>query len=157
MGKIIGIDLGTTNSCVAIMEGKEPKVIPNEEGHRTTPSVVGFDDRGEVMVGRIARNQAITNPERTIFSAKRFMGQKFNQVQDEIRRVPYKVVSADNSDANVEINGRRYSPPEISSKVLMKLKAAAEAYLGETVTEAVITVPAYFNDAQRQGRPPQPP
>jgi molecular chaperone DnaK len=150
MGKIIGIDLGTTNSCVAIMEGKEPKVIPNEEGHRTTPSVVGFDDRGEVMVGRIARNQAITNPERTIFSAKRFMGQKFNQVQDEIRRVPYKVVSADNSDANVEINGRRYSPPEISSKVLMKLKAAAEAYLGETVTEAVITVPAYFNDAQRQ-------
>jgi molecular chaperone DnaK len=132
------------------MEGKEPKVIPNEEGHRTTPSVVAFDERNEVLVGRIARNQAITNPERTIFSVKRFMGQKFSHVSDEIRRVPYKVTPADNGDAHVEINGRRYSPPEISSKVLMKLKAAAEAYLGEPVTEAVITVPAYFNDAQRQ-------
>ena len=150
MGKIIGIDLGTTNSVVAIMEGKEPRVIPNESGHRTTPSVVAFDDKGEVLVGRIARNQAITNPERTIFSVKRFMGQKYSQVEREIERVPYKVVRSGNGDAHIEVNDRTYSPPEISSKVLMKLKAAAESYLGESVTEAVITVPAYFNDAQRQ-------
>ncbi len=150
MGKIIGIDLGTTNSVVAIMEGKEPRVIANEAGHRTTPSVVAFDDKGEVLVGRIARNQAITNPERTIFSVKRFMGQKFSQVEREISRVPYKVVRANNGDAHIEVNDKKFSPPEISAKVLMKLKSAAEAYLGEDVTEAVITVPAYFNDAQRQ-------
>lgn len=150
MGKIIGIDLGTTNSVVAIMEGKEPKVIPNEEGHRTTPSVVAFDDKGGVMVGRIARNQAVTNPERTIFSVKRFMGSKFDSITTEKKRVPYQVLRASNGDAHIEVNDRKYSPPEISAKILMKLKSAAEAYLGETVSEAVITVPAYFNDAQRQ-------
>lgn len=150
MGRIIGIDLGTTNSVVAVMDGKEPRVIENEEGARTTPSVVAFDDRGEVLVGRIARNQAITNPENTIFSVKRFMGMKFDGVTDEIRRVPYKVVKADNGDAHIEVRGKNYSPPEVSSKILMKLKKAAESYLGEAVTEAVITVPAYFNDSQRQ-------
>ena len=150
MGKIIGIDLGTTNSVVAIMEGKEPKVITNEEGGRLTPSVVGFDDKGEVLVGQIARRQAITNPENTVYSIKRFMGRRYEEAQDEYRRVPYKVVRAPNGDTGVEIRGKRYSPPEISSHVLMKLKRAAEAYLGEKVTEAVITTPAYFNDAQRQ-------
>lgn len=150
MGKIIGIDLGTTNSCVAVMEGKEPRVIANEEGARTTPSVVAFDDKGDVLVGRIARNQAITNAENTIFSVKRFMGMKFSNVSKEVGRVPYKVVGADNGDAAIEVRGRKHSPPEVSSKILMKLKKAAESYLGETVTEAVITVPAYFNDAQRQ-------
>ncbi len=150
MGKIIGIDLGTTNSVVAIMEGKEPKVIPNQEGARTTPSVVAFDDRGEVLVGRVAKNQAITNPENTIFSVKRFMGRKYSAIEKEVSRVPYHVVRADNKDAHIDIRGRNYSPPEISSKILMKLKEAAENYLGETVTEAVITVPAYFDDAQRQ-------
>lgn len=150
MGKIIGIDLGTTNSVVAIMEGKEPKVIPNQEGARTTPSVVAFDDKGEVLVGRVAKNQAITNPENTIFSVKRFMGRKYTAIEDEVKRVPYNIVRADNKDAHIDIRGRNYSPPEISSKILMKLKEAAENYLGETVTEAVITVPAYFDDAQRQ-------
>ena len=150
MGKIIGIDLGTTNSVVAIMEGSDPKVIPNEEGHRTTPSVVAFDDKGDVLVGRIARNQAITNPERTIFSVKRFMGQKFEKIEKEVNRVPYKLVRADNGDAHIEVDDKTFSPPEIFSKVLMKLKAAAESYLGEEVSEAVITVPAYFDDAQRQ-------
>jgi molecular chaperone DnaK len=152
MGKIIGIDLGTTNSVVAIMEGKEPKVIANEEGARLTPSVVAFDDKGEVLVGQIARRQAITNPENTVFSSKRFMGRKFSDphVQDEAKRVPYKVVAASNGDAAFEIRGKRYSPPEIGARVLMKLKRAAEEYLGEPVTEAVITVPAYFNDSQRQ-------
>jgi molecular chaperone DnaK len=150
MGKIIGIDLGTTNSVVAVMEGKEPKVITNEEGGRLTPSVVAFDDKGEVLVGQIARRQAITNPENTVYSVKRFMGRKFDEVGDEIKRVPYKVVRAPNGDAAIEIRGKRYSPPEISARVLMKLKRAAEEYLGEKVTEAVITVPAYFNDAQRQ-------
>lgn len=150
MGKIIGIDLGTTNSCVAVMEGKEPKVIANEEGTRTTPSVVAFDDKGDVLVGRIARNQAITNAENTIFSVKRFMGMKQSSVASEVDRVPYNVVAADNGDASIEVRGKKYSPPEVSSKILMKLKKAAESYLGETVTEAVITVPAYFNDAQRQ-------
>lgn len=150
MGKIIGIDLGTTNSVVCIMEGKEPKVITNEEGGRLTPSVVGFDDKGEVLVGQIARRQAITNPENTVYSIKRFMGRKFDEVQDEMKRVPYKVVKASNGDAAVEIRGKRYSPPEISARILGKLKRAAEEYLGEKVTEAVITVPAYFNDAQRQ-------
>lgn len=150
MGKIIGIDLGTTNSCVAVMEGKEPRVIANEEGARTTPSVVAFDDKGDVLVGRIARNQAITNAENTIFSVKRFMGMKFSNVTKEVGRVPYKVVGADNGDVAIEVRGRKHSPPEVSSKILMRLKKAAESYLGETVTEAVITVPAYFNDAQRQ-------
>jgi molecular chaperone DnaK len=152
MGKIIGIDLGTTNSVVAIMEGKEPKVIPNEEGSRLTPSVVAFDDKGEVLVGQIARRQAITNPENTVFSSKRFMGRKANDpvIQDEKGRVPYKIVTAPNGDVAFEIRGKRYSPPEIGARVLMKLKRAAEEYLGEPVSEAVITVPAYFNDSQRQ-------
>ncbi len=150
MGKIIGIDLGTTNSVVAIMEGKEPKVITNEEGGRLTPSVVAFDDKGEVLVGQIARRQAITNPENTIYSIKRFMGRKFDEVQEEAKRVPYKIVRAPNGDVAVEIRGKRYSPPELSARILSKLKTAAEAYLGEKITEAVITVPAYFNDAQRQ-------
>jgi molecular chaperone DnaK len=152
MGKIIGIDLGTTNSVVAIMEGKEPKVIPNEEGSRLTPSVVAFDEKGEVLVGQIARRQAITNPENTIFSSKRFMGRKYNDpiTQEELKRVPFKIVPAANGDVAFEIRGKRYSPPEIGARVLMKLKRAAEEYLGEPVTEAVITVPAYFNDSQRQ-------
>src|SRR4051794_16826398 len=154
MGKIIGIDLGTTNSVVAIMEGKEPKVIPNEEGGRLTPSVVAFDDKGEVLVGQIARRQAITNPENTIYSVKRFMGRKFDEVQEEIKRVPYKVVRAANGDVavEVEIEGKpkQFSPPEISAMILSKLKADAETRLGEKITQAVITVPAYFNDSQRQ-------
>jgi len=152
MGKIIGIDLGTTNSVVAIMEGKEPKVIANEEGARLTPSVVAFDEKGEVLVGQIARRQAITNPENTVFSSKRFMGRKFNDpiTQEEMKRVPFKLVPASNADVAFEIRGKKYSPPEIGARVLMKLKRAAEEYLGETVTEAVITVPAYFNDSQRQ-------
>ncbi len=152
MGKIIGIDLGTTNSVVAIMEGKEPKVIPNEEGARLTPSVVAFDEKGEVLVGQIARRQAITNPENTVFSSKRFMGRKFSDpiVQEESKRVPYKLVALANGDAAFEIRGKRYSPPEVGARVLMKLKRAAEEYLGESVAEAVVTVPAYFNDSQRQ-------
>jgi molecular chaperone DnaK len=150
MGKIIGIDLGTTNSVVAIMEGKEPKVIPNEEGARTTPSVVAFDDRSNVLVGQVAKRQAITNPENTIYSAKRFIGRRHTEVSDESRRIPYKVVAAENGDAHIMARGRAYAPPEISAKVLQKLKRAAENYLGEPVTEAVITVPAYFNDSQRQ-------
>ena len=152
MGKIIGIDLGTTNSVVAIMDGKEPKVITNEEGARLTPSVVAFDDRGEVLVGQIARRQAITNPENTVFSSKRLIGRKFNDpaTQDEIKRVPYKVAAASNGDCAIELRGKKYSPPELAARVLMKLKRAAEEYLGEPVTEAVITVPAYFNDTQRQ-------
>jgi len=152
MGKIIGIDLGTTNSVVAIMEGKEPKVIPNEEGARLTPSVVAFDDKGEVLVGQIARRQAITNPENTVFSSKRFMGRKFtdNITQEEMKRVPFKLVPASNGDVGIEIRGKKYSPPEIGARVLMKLKRAAEEYLGESVSEAVVTVPAYFNDSQRQ-------
>jgi len=150
MGKIIGIDLGTTNSVVAIMEGGEPKVIPNQEGNRTTPSVVAFSKEGEVLVGQVAKRQAITNPENTIFSIKRFMGRRFGEVSHEIGIVPYKVVKAPNEDARVEVQGKLHSPPEIGAKVLQKLKSAAEAYLGENVTEAVITVPAYFNDSQRQ-------
>ncbi len=150
MGKIIGIDLGTTNSVVAIMEGKEPKVLTNEEGARTTPSVVAISKEGETLVGQVARRQAITNPENTVYSIKRFMGRKADEVGNEIKQVPYKVVRADNGDATVEIQGKRYSPPELSAKILLKLKRAAEKYLGEPVTEAVITVPAYFNDAQRQ-------
>ncbi len=150
MKKTIGIDLGTTNSVVAVMEGQDPKVLENEEGSRITPSVVGFAKDGEILVGHVARRQAITNPENTIYSIKRFMGRKFDETGDERKRVPYKVVKADNGDAAVEIHGKQYSPPEISAKVLQKLKRAAENYLGDTVSDAVITVPAYFNDAQRQ-------
>ncbi len=148
--KIIGIDLGTTNSVVAIMEGRDPKVIENEEGSRLTPSVVGFTKEGEILVGQVARRQAITNPENTVYSIKRFMGRKYDETGSEQKRVPYHVVKGDNGDAVIEIQGKRWSPPEISAKVLQKLKRAAENYLGETVGEAVITVPAYFNDAQRQ-------
>jgi molecular chaperone DnaK len=150
MKKTIGIDLGTTNSVVAVMEGRDPKVIENEEGSRITPSVVGFAKDGEILVGQVARRQAITNPENTVYSIKRFMGRKFDETGDERKRVPYKVVRAENGDAAVELHGKKFSPPEISAKVLQKLKRAAENYLGDTVSEAVITVPAYFNDAQRQ-------
>ncbi len=152
MGKVIGIDLGTTNSVVAVMQAGDPIVIPNQEGNRTTPSVVAFTDKGERLVGQVAKRQAITNPQNTIFSIKRLMGRKFTspQVQNAITRLPYKIVAADNGDAHVEISGKRYSPPEISAMILQKLKKAAEDYLGETVTEAVITVPAYFDDSQRQ-------
>jgi molecular chaperone DnaK len=150
MGKIIGIDLGTTNSVVAIMEGREPKVVPNEEGARLTPSVVAWDDKGEVLVGQIARRQAITNPQNTVYSIKRFMGMKARERSEEAHRVPYKVVEAPNGDAHVEVRGKRMAPPEISALILQKLKRAAESHLGEEVTEAVITVPAYFNDSQRQ-------
>ncbi len=150
MGKIIGIDLGTTNSCVAVMEGGQPTVIPNQEGSRTTPSVVAFTKSGERLVGQVAKRQAITNPENTVFSIKRFMGRRNDEVNEEMKMVPYKVVRGDNGDARVEIMGKKYSPPEISAMILTKLKEAAEAYLGEKVTQAVITVPAYFNDSQRQ-------
>jgi molecular chaperone DnaK len=150
MGKIIGIDLGTTNSCVAVMEGSDPVVIPNAEGGRTTPSVIGFAKTGERYVGQAAKRQAITNPQNTVFSIKRFMGRFYNEIQEEIKKVPYKVVSGDNNTARVSIGDRVYSPPEISAMVLQKMKQTAEDYLGQKVTEAVITVPAYFNDAQRQ-------
>ena len=150
MGKIIGIDLGTTNSCVAVMEGNEPVVIANSEGKRTTPSVVAFIDGGERKVGDPAKRQAITNPENTISSIKRFMGETYDQVSSELGRMPYKVVKGDNNTARVDINGRLYSPQEISAMTLQKMKKTAEDYLGQEVTEAVITVPAYFNDAQRQ-------
>jgi len=149
MAKIIGIDLGTTNSCVAVLEGGEPKVIPNEEGARTTPSIVAFSKSGERLVGQVAKRQAITNPENTIFSIKRFMGRRYNEVNDEMKMVPYKVTQQ-GDHVGVLAQGKEYTPPEISAMILQKLKASAEAYLGETVTEAVITVPAYFNDAQRQ-------
>lgn len=150
MGKIIGIDLGTTNSVVAVMEGGEPKVIINEEGDRLTPSVVAFTKDGEILVGKAAKRQAITNPENTIFSIKRFMGRFYDEVQEEIKMVPYKVVRGPNGDARVEVRGKVYTPQQISAFILQKLKKAAENYLGEKVTDAVITVPAYFNDAQRQ-------
>jgi molecular chaperone DnaK len=150
MSKIIGIDLGTTNSVVAVMESGQPVVITNQEGDRTTPSVVGFSDKGEIHVGKVAKRQAITNPQNTVFSIKRFMGRKFGEVDREIQTVPFKVVPADNGDAWVEVRGKKYSPPEISAMILRKLKESAEAYLGEKVTQAVITVPAYFNDSQRQ-------
>jgi len=150
MGKIIGIDLGTTNSVVAVMEGGEPKVIANEEGARTTPSVVAWDRKGEILVGQVARRQAITNPENTVYSIKRFMGRRFEEGGEERRRVPYKVVEGKSGGAEVLIDNKHWTPPEVSAKVLQKLKRAAEKYLGETVSEAVITVPAYFNDAQRQ-------
>jgi molecular chaperone DnaK len=149
-GKVIGIDLGTTNSVVAVIEGGQPTVIVNQEGSRTTPSVVAFTKDGERLVGQIAKRQAITNPENTIFSIKRFMGRKYEEVIEETKKVPYKVVKASNGDAWVDVRGKQYAPPEISALILRKLKEAAEAYLGEKVTDAVITVPAYFNDAQRQ-------
>jgi len=152
MGKVIGIDLGTTNSCVAIMSGGDPVVIANAEGNRTTPSVVGITDKGERLVGQIAKRQAITNPENTIYSIKRLIGRKFEsrEVREAMKRLPYKVVPAPNGDAHVEIRGKRYSPAEISAMILQKMKQTAEDYLGEPVTEAVITVPAYFDDSQRQ-------
>jgi molecular chaperone DnaK len=148
--KVIGIDLGTTNSVVALMEGGQPTVIVNQEGSRITPSVVAFTKDGERLVGQVAKRQAVTNPENTVFSVKRFMGRKFSEVSAEQQRVPYRVIATNNGDAWIEARGKKYSPPEISAMVLQKLKQAAEDYLGETVTEAVITVPAYFNDAQRQ-------
>jgi molecular chaperone DnaK len=150
MGKIIGIDLGTTNSCVAVMEGNQPVVIPNSEGKRTTPSIVAFLDNGERKVGDAAKRQAITNPERTIYSIKRFMGSRFDDVREEFARVPYKMVKGDNDTPRVAIGDRNYTPQEISAMILQKMKQTAEDYLGTSVTEAVITVPAYFNDAQRQ-------
>src|SRR2546425_828663 len=150
MGKIIGIDLGTTNSVVAVMEGGEPAVSANPEGGRTTPSVVGFSKTGERLVGQVAKRQSITNPENTVYSIKRFMGRRFNEVQAEIKTVPYKVVAGPNGDVRVMAQGKEYSPPEISAKILQKLKDAAEQYFGEKITQAVITVPAYFNDSQRQ-------
>jgi len=150
MSKIIGIDLGTTNSVVAVMEGNEPKVIVNSEGSRITPSVVGFAKNGERLVGQVAKRQAVTNPENTVFSIKRFMGRKHDEVNEEMKMVPYKVSRASNGDARVEVQGKLYSPPEISAMILQKLKQAAEDYLGEKVDRAVITVPAYFNDSQRQ-------
>ncbi len=150
MGKVLGIDLGTTNSCMAIMEGGEPKVIPNQEGNRTTPSVVGFSKTNERLVGQAGKRQSITNPERTVFSAKRFIGRRFNEVQSEIKLVPFKVKEGKNGAAVISVDGRDYTPPEISAMVLQKLKADAEAFLGESIKQAVITVPAYFNDSQRQ-------
>jgi molecular chaperone DnaK len=150
MAKVIGIDLGTTNSVVSVVEGGDPTVIPNQEGSRLTPSVVAFTKEGETLVGQVAKRQAITNPENTVFSIKRFMGRRHDEVLQEMKLVPYKVIKATNGDARVEVRGKVYSPPEISALVLRKLKEAAEAYLGEKVTQAVITVPAYFNDSQRQ-------
>ena len=150
MGKIIGIDLGTTNSVVAVMEGSEPKVILNEEGSRTTPSVVAFTKEGEILVGQVAKRQAIANPENTIFSVKRFMGRSISEVSEEMKMVPYKVEKGTKKEVKIKVGDKKYSPPEISAMILQKLKKSAESYLGETVTEAVITVPAYFNDAQRQ-------
>ncbi|MCA1738903.1 MAG: Hsp70 family protein, partial [Actinobacteria bacterium] len=151
MGKSIGIDLGTTNSCVAVLEGGDPAVITNAEGERTTPSVVAFDKRsGERLVGQLARRQAVTNPERTVYSIKRFMGRRFSEVETEAGRVGYEVINGPGGDVRVRVGEQDYSPPEISAMTLQKLKRDAEEYLGEEVTEAVITVPAYFEDAQRQ-------
>ncbi len=150
MAKVLGIDLGTTNSCMAIMEGGQPTVVPNAEGGRTTPSIVAFTKNGERLVGSAAKRQAVTNPKHTVFSIKRFMGRKFDEMSAEIKRMPYEVVRAANGDAHVKIGDKTYSPPEISSMILQKMKADAEAFLGETITQAVITVPAYFNDSQRQ-------
>jgi molecular chaperone DnaK len=150
MSKIIGIDLGTTNSVVAIMEGKDAKVLTNEEGDRVTPSVVAFDDKGQILVGQVAKRQAVVNPEHTIFSAKRLMGHRHEEMIDEAKLLPYTLLKAENGDAHIQARGETYSPPEISAFILRKLKKAAEDYLGEEVKEAVITVPAYFNDSQRQ-------
>ncbi|MBI4264358.1 MAG: Hsp70 family protein, partial [Acidobacteria bacterium] len=150
MSKIIGIDLGTTNSVVAVMEGGEPVVITNPEGSRLTPSVVAFTKTGERLVGQVAKRQAVTNPENTVFSIKRFMGRRYEEVTEEMKMVPYAVAAVPNGDVRVKIGSEEYAPPQISAMVLQKLKQAAEEYLGQSVTKAVITVPAYFNDAQRQ-------
>jgi molecular chaperone DnaK len=150
MSKIIGIDLGTTNSVVSVMQGGEPVVIPNQEGGRTTPSVVAVTKTGERLVGQVAKRQAVTNPENTVYSIKRFMGHRFDEVTDETKRVPYRVTKGPHDDARVDIFGKAYTPPELSAMILQKLKTAAEDFLGEKVTKAVITVPAYFNDSQRQ-------
>src|SRR5262249_48611620 len=150
MSKIIGIDLGTTNSVVAVMEAGEPVVIPNREGGRTTPSVVAFTKSSERLVGQVAKRQAVTNAENTVYSIKRFMGRRYDEVNEEMKMVPYKVVRASNGDARVEITGKEYSPPEISAMILQKLKPAAEDYWGQKVNKAVTPVPAYFNDSQRQ-------
>jgi molecular chaperone DnaK len=152
MGKIIGIDLGTTNSCVAVLEGNKPKVIENAEGLRTTPSIVAFVDGGEILVGQSAKRQAVTNPANTLFAVKRLIGRRFEDdvVQKDIKMVPYKIVKADNGDAWVEVNGEKRAAPQISAEILKKMKKTAEDYLGESIAEAVITVPAYFNDSQRQ-------
>ncbi len=152
MSKIIGIDLGTTNSCVSIIEGSQPKVIENSEGARTTPSVIAYQENGEILVGAPAKRQAVTNPKNTIYAAKRLIGRKFNEkeVQKDISLMPYKIVKADNGDAWISVRGKKLAPPQISAEVLRKMKKTAEDYLGGEITEAVITVPAYFNDAQRQ-------
>jgi len=150
MSKILGIDLGTTNSCVAIMENGEPVIITNSEGKRTTPSIIGFMDNGERKIGDPAKRQAVTNPDKTIYSIKRFMGSNYDETKSEVKRVPYKVVKGKNNTPRVEIDDKQFSPQEISAMVLQKMKQTAEDYLGQEVTEAVITVPAYFNDAQRQ-------
>src|SRR6056297_3952040 len=152
MGRIIGIDLGTTNSCVAIMEGKDAKVIKNSEGDRTTPSVVAYTDDGETLVGQSAKRQAVTNPANTLFAIKRLIGRRFSDdvVQKDIKMVPYKITEGNNGDAWVEVKGEKLAPPQVSAEVLKKMKKTAEDYLGEEVTEAVITVPAYFDDSQRQ-------
>src|SRR5438477_6618535 len=150
MSKIIGIDLGTTNSVVAVMEGGEPVVIANQEGGRTTPSVVAFTKSGERLVGQVAKRQAVTNAENTVYSIKRFMGRRYEEVNEEMKMVPYKVTHTNSGDARIDISGKEYSPPEISAMILQKLKSAAEDYLGQKIEKAVITVPAYFNDAQRQ-------
>src|SRR5687767_7470369 len=150
MAKTIGIDLGTTNSCMAVLEGSEPTVIPNAEGGRTTPSVVAFGRDGQRLVGAPAKRQQVTNPQNTIFSIKRFMGRKYDEVSEEMKIVPYEVVKGPNDDARVKAEGSEFAPPEISAMILQKLKADAEAYLGEPVTDAVVTVPAYFNNAQRE-------
>jgi molecular chaperone DnaK len=152
MGKIIGIDLGTTNSCVAIMEGGDPVVIANQEGNRTTPSIVAISENGERLVGQVAKRQAITNSENTVYAVKRLIGRKYTskEVQQDIKIIPYKITEASNGDAQVTVRGKNYSPAEISAMILTKMKQTAEDYLGEKVTDAVITVPAYFNDSQRQ-------
>jgi len=150
MGRIIGIDLGTTNSCVSVMEGGEPVVIQNAEGQRTTPSIIGFTAKDDRLVGQPAKNQIVTNPEHTVYSIKRFMGRRLAEVSDEIKMVPYAIKEGSGGEVHIEIHGKDFSPQEISAAVLQKMKKTAEDYLGESVTEAVITVPAYFNDAQRQ-------
>ncbi|MBI2432151.1 MAG: Hsp70 family protein, partial [Candidatus Hydrogenedentes bacterium] len=150
MGKVVGIDLGTTNSCVAVMEGGQATVIPNAEGGRTTPSVVAFTKGGERLVGAAAKRQAVTNPQNTLFSIKRFIGRRFDEIKGEAKQVPFKVSAAPSGDCQVEVQGKSHRPPEISAMVLQKLKETAESYLGQPVTQAVITVPAYFNDSQRQ-------
>jgi molecular chaperone DnaK len=150
MSKILGIDLGTTNSCVAIMENGEPVIITNSEGKRTTPSIVGFIDGGEKKIGDPAKRQSVTNPDKTVYSIKRFMGSNYDEIKSEVKRVPYNVVKGKNNTPKVKIDGKEYSPQEISAMVLQKMRQTAEDYLGQSITEAVITVPAYFNDAQRQ-------